>query len=208
MKRPCIAFKLNYCNGGSSSERVGFCGTCQDNIRWFNSYENKARDLWCRHPNCACRRYYEENSFPEEFICNECTALRDWKFSVGNDKPQRIRHAKENHLCLLTTVRPNMPEYDRVVFALFIIEKIFRGDDEHAGCVEADKHWRLEFRPREVHLMNFWSIYPDSSKSFGGLFRYFDDATAIKFLEQAVEVKRGTPEEDFAKEFFKQYPYK
>ena len=37
------------------------------------------------------------------------------------------------------------------------------------------------------------------------MFRYFDDATAIKFLERAVEVKRGTPEENFAKEFLKQY---
>ena len=211
MNRPCIAFNLNYCNGGWSKERIGFCGICNDNVRWFNIYENKNRNIWCRHPKCDCEKFFygekhlPEDSFTEEFICNECIALRDWKIRVGNDAPQRIRHAKENHLCILTTVRPNMPEYDRIIFAMFLIKKIFRGDDARAGSVEADDYWRLEFRPCEVHLMNFWSVYPDSSKSFGSLFRYFDDDIAIKFLERAVEVKHGTPEEDFAKKFLNHY---
>ena len=71
----------------------------------------------------------------------------------------------------------------------------------------------MEFRPREAKQMKFWDIYqnpnaPNRIQWGSGLFRYFDDATAVKFLERAVEVKRGTPEENFAKEILRHYPYK
>jgi len=38
-----------------------------------------------------------------------------------------------------------------------------------------------------------------------GLFRYFSDKDAVKFLEMAVEVKRGTDDEEFAEEFLNYY---
>ena len=136
-------------------------------------------------------------------------------YAGGNSDgtPRPIRGGQENHLCVLTTVRPNMPESDRIIFAMFIIREIFSGDDENAGYVVADDFWRLEFRPDEVHMMKFWDVYrnpnaPQRIQWGTGLFRYFDDALAVKFLTRAVEVKRGTPEETFAKEFLKHYPYK
>ena len=215
MNRSCIAFKMNFCDGGATSERVGFDGVCSAENLFRNVRE--LRRPWCSNDRCACKKFFGGRNFLRgEFVCYENTLLRDWRVAVGENtdgKPRTIRDGQENHLCILTTVRPNMPEFDRIIFAMFIMHEIFSGDDENAGYVEADDFWRLEFRPDEVHMMKFWDVYrnpnaPQRIQWGTGLFRYFDDALAVKFLTRAVEVKRGTPEETFAKEFLKRYPYK
>lgn len=223
MKNSCIAFKLNYCNGGRDEDHVGFYGVCSDAIIKYNI--TKVKRAWCSHDDCACKKYFDgkissdeldsqwEPEINGDFVCYDSAVLRDWCMYAGansDGKLRTIRGGQENHLCVLTTVRPNMPESDRIIFAMFIMHEIFSGDDEDAGYVVADDFWRLEFRPREVHMMKFWDFYQnkDGSTRWSGLFRYFDDATAVKLLEMAVKVKRGTPEESFAKEFLKHYPYK
>ncbi|MBR1647036.1 MAG: hypothetical protein IJ685_09700 [Selenomonadaceae bacterium] len=227
MKNSCIAFKLNYCDGGQDEDHFGFYGICSDAIIKYN-IETKKR-AWCSYDDCACKKYFDGKISPEEletfwspddtdcYTCYESALLRDWFVEAGTDlddgKPRPIRGGEENHLCVLTTVRPNMPESDRIVFAMFIMHEIFSGNDEESGFVRADDYWRLEFHPSEVHKMKFWDVYrnpraPQRIQWSTGLFRYFDDATAVKFLERSVEVKRGTSEEDFAKEFLKHYPYR
>lgn len=229
MKRPCIAFKMNYCDGGQDNDHIGFYGICSDAIIKYNI--ETVKRVWCSNDRCPCKKYFDGKISPEElenqweekgggdFPCYESALLRDWVAEAGSnadgETSRKIRGAEENHLCVLTTVRPNMPESDRIVFALFIIRKVFEGDDENPGFVAAGDtdDWYLEFRPREVHKLKFWDVYqnpnaPQRIQWGSGLFRYFDDATAVKFLERAVEVKRGTPEEDFAKDFLKHYQYK
>ena len=222
MKNSCIAFKLNYCNGGRDEDHFGFYGVCSDAVIEYNI--TKVKRAWCSHDDCACKQYFDGKISGEEldsqwepeingdFVCYDSALLRDWCMYAGansDGKLRTIRQGEENHLCVLTTVRPNMPGSDRIIFAMFIMHEIFSGDDEHAGFVTADDYWRLEFRPREVHKMKYRDVCTDKSKLWSfGLFRYFDDATAVKFLEMAVEAKRGTPEESFAKEFLKRYPYR
>lgn len=212
MNRPCVAFKLNFCDGGSSSERVGFCGVCSDENIFYNIRKVKRR--WCSNDRCQCKKFLGGKNFlRDEFICYESTLLKDWRVEVGEDfdgTHRKICGGEENHLCVLTTRFPNTSEAERFVFAMFLIKKIFVGDGEHSGCVHADENFRLEFRPNEIAQMKFWDVYQNPNvpqKKFwgAGLFRYFDDATAIKFLKRAAEVKRGTPEENFAEEFLIHY---
>lgn len=225
MKRSCIAFKLNYCDGGANREFIGFRGICSDAIMKYNV--NTAKRGWCSHEGNFCSKHLAGKISREELehrwltedsgFCNESITLSEkyysWYAEAGwnsDDTPRRINNKDlAGHLCVLTTIYPKMPDSSRFVFAMFRIKDVFDGGDERADYVEADYDWRIEFRPSEVNQMNFWNVYPSSSKFWGqGLFRYFDDAIAVKFLEMAVEVKRGTPEEDFANEFLRNYPYK
>lgn len=224
MEGNCIAFKLNYCNGGSNRECIGFQGICSESVMRYNV--NTAKRGWCAHENNFCKQYLQRKISREELerrwlvedsgFCNESVTLSEkyysWYAEAGwnsDDTPRRIPNKNlAGHLCVLTTVRPNMPDSSRFVFAIFVIRDIFDGGDYRADYVEADNYWRLEFRPSEVNQMNFWDIYPGEPPWRQGLFRYFDDATAVKFLERAAKVKKGTPEEDFVKEFLKQYPYR
>lgn len=220
--RPCIAFKMNYCDGGKNSEHVGFYGICSDAIIKYNIKKKKRK--WCSNDNCACKQYYDkknsraelEEKFEDEidgaFICYESTALRDGIFWAGIDEkgsPRFIRNAKAGHLCLLTTVLPNMKEEDRFIVALFIIGEFFEGDEEECGFVKTSDYF-LEFKPNETTKMKFWEVYqnpnaPDRIQWGSGLFRYFSDDDAVKFLKMAVEVKNGTDDEDFAKDFLNHY---
>ena len=227
MKRPCIAFKMNYCDGGGDAEHIGYRGICGDAVIRYNIA--KAKHSWCSNDECECKKFFDGKisrrkletfwapDDPERYTCYESALLRDWFVEAGWNAdgvtPRKINNVEERHLCVLTTKYPDKPEDSRFVFALFIIHEIFSGDADNAGHVAAGEDFCLEFRPREAEQMKFWDIYqnpnaPNRIQWGSGLFRYFDDATAVKFLERAVEVKRGTPEENFAKEILRHYPYR
>ncbi len=225
MSKHCIAFKLNYCNGGANSDCIGFRGICNDALIDYNV--NIAGRGWCSHRDNFCRKYLEGKISREELerkwldedsgFCNESVTLSEkyysWFAEAGwGGNPQHpfriINKDLAGHLCVLTTVYPNMSDLGRFVFAMFVIKGVCDGGDDRPDYVEADDYWRLEFRPNEATQIKFWDTFSGKPPWRQGLFRYFDDATAVKFLERAIEGKRGTPEEDFAKEFLKQYPYK
>ena len=224
MKNSCIAFKLNYCDGGRDKDHVGFQGLCSYENMYYNIFEARPPRRWCSNRRCDCRKYLDERITWRDlhkkvrdgyFPCMDSAALIDWCMSVGltsdGATTKKIRQGEENHLCIFTTREPETSEEDRFIFAMFIMHEIFPGDDEESGFVRADDYWRLEFRPREAVKLKYWDFYQnkDGSTLWGSeLIRYFDDTTAVKFLERAVEVKRGTPEKDFAKEFLRHYQYK
>jgi hypothetical protein len=54
-ERPNIAFKCNYCDGGSSDKSVGFNGVCSDAVI-YNNIEVEHR-TWCCSEDCSCPRY-------------------------------------------------------------------------------------------------------------------------------------------------------
>ena len=213
---------MNYCNGGKNSEHVGFCGICSDSVIKYNIKIKNRR--WCSNENCACRQYFDEKISRDDleeilhrnfFICYESVALHDWRFYAGLDydgKPRMIRGARIGHLCILTTVEPHMPENSRMIVAMFIIGKIFEGNEDESGFVGANDNFDycLEFSPNEARKMKFWEIYQNPNatgtiKWGSGLFRYFSDEDAVKFLRMAVEIKRGTEDENFDKDFLKHY---
>ena len=221
--KPCIAFKLNYCDGGKNSERIGFCGICSDSVIKYNIKIKNRR--WCSNEGCPCRQYLDkkisredldenwEDEIGGDFTCYESQALRDWYFYAGHNSdgtPRAIRQAKTGHLCIFTTVKPNMPEDSRMIVAMFIIGKVAEINDDYAGYVGANEDYCLEFSPNEARKMKFWKVYQnpnahDTIKWDSLLVRYFSDKDAVKFLEMAVEVKRGTDDEDFAKDFLNYY---
>ena len=217
-----VAFKLNYCNGGKSDERLGYYGICSESVIRYN-IEVKHRE-WCSNKRCSCFQYYcGERTYqdilteycPEEdfWPCYESVTLQQWVAYAGangDGTPRPLRAAEEQSLCILTTVSPNMSEKERRIFAAFLIGDVFQGDDEREGYVAADQDYRLEFSPKETNELRFWDFYtnqnhPESKKWGSGLIRYFDDATAVKMLSRMVEVKAGKAEEQKAKEMLDRY---
>lgn len=210
MKRPCIAFKMNYCDGGRDEDHFGYRGICTPEVMKENI---KAGRPWCSNDDCDCKKCFDRRIFRRkwDFPCHESATLTDWEIQATS---RDIAQDPSGHLCVLTTRKPKASENERFVFAMFIVHDIFWWEDEYGderNGVSADEDFRLEFRPTEAEQIKFWKIFPKPLKKLTwgqNWFKYFDDALAVKFLERAVEVKRGTPEENFAKEFLKQYPYK
>lgn len=216
MEENCIAFKLNYCDGGANQDCIGFRGLCSDKNIFYNVL-NRNRP-WCSHDNNFCKKYQCKKISREELeqrwkvedsgFCNESVTLLDWYAEAGWNNDDTTRNFSNtdmiNHLCVLTTELPRSASL--IIFAMFIVRDASKGDDKNPGKVCADKYWRLEFRRDEAEKMKFRDACTKPWRR--GLFRYFSDKIAVKFLEMAVDVKRGTDEEDFAREFLRNYTYK
>lgn len=222
--KPCIAFKLNYCDGGKDSdlERIGFHGICSDKMIKYNVEKPRA---WCSNDDCVCKQYYdkkisraelEENwteNIDGKFPCYESAAIRDYAFGAGSDHytgGRKIRGAKAGHLCLLTTVAPNMKECDRFIVAMFLISRIVDASDEDATFIYSNEHFDfcVDFNSDEAPKMKFWKVYRNSDSSIkwgSGLFRYFSDDDAVKFLKMAIEVTIDPDDKDSVEEFLDFY---
>ena len=220
-----IAFRYNYCDGGKTSTSIGFNGVCSEDIMECNVEASGS--------NCAnsfCRGYIngemDRTEFDElvanyDYICYESALLRKWMAYAGGtvktNKPKSIARAEKmnNKLAIMTTCETKLfngssSEAERFIFAVFLIEEAFAGDDKQEGYVKADSKWRMELSPQEAKQILFWNYYqnpnaPDEIKWSQGLFRYISDEQTEKILKDIVKVKNNQAEKDFAQKFLDYY---
>ncbi len=224
-----IAFKCNYCDGGSSKKVVGYRGVCSDDTIKHNI--NIAKHVWCSQPENMCNKYLKGEISREEVcgfyeatksefsksVCYESQMLEIWIAGAGvtqngdeKGKPMSLRNAKANSLALLTTKLPNAEDKDRFIFAVFLIDENHEGDNRDEGYVGANPKYRMYLSLDEAKEVKFWDYYFNPNKPekivFGsGLHRYLTDIQSAQVLKRICELKRGTSEEEFSKEFFEHY---
>ena len=212
-----IAFKCNYCDGGSSSENVGYKGVCSDDTMKFNI--NVAKHIWCRQPENKCYKYlhgeisreelckfYEETKSQfSKSVCYESQMLEIWNAGAGvtqnGDKKgtqMSLRNAKPNSLAVLTTKLPFSQDKDRFIFAVFLIDEKREGDKKDDGHVGANAKYRIELSPEEAKGLMFWDYYfnpkmPEKTLLGSGLHRYLTDIQSAQILKKICEIKEGTP---------------
>ncbi len=214
-----IAFKCNYCNGGASDEQVGFAGVCSKEIIHYNIEVEKRS--WCSQFS-KCRKYMDgEISYEQllddfkngEFVCYESTMLTNWKALAGIDKDgknKRIRKIKRNGLCVLTMIEPDASEESRSVFGVFLVGESYAGDDTQEGYVAANSQYKLKLTPEESKQILFWNYYKNgrgekNCRWSSLLHRYMNDIVSAQLLRDIAHVKKNTPDEDLAQEFFVHY---
>ena len=214
--RPCIAFKLNYCDGGKSDHIVGFYGICSDKIIRLNQMMNRDQ---CTHPGCKCSQYYNgqitrseldktwENTRYGNSPCYEAAALRDRAFGAGSGR--KINGAGNGHLCIFTTQIPDeqgiLKQNERLVVFMGLIQEVIDSND--GDLIYIDKNHFINFNLSEARQFKFWDIHSNKDKNNtlwgSGLFRYFDDYEAIRFIKKAIEIKKH--DSAAAKELLKYY---
>jgi len=222
-----IAFKCNYCDGGKSEDSIGFRGVCSDAMIRYNI--ETERHVWCSSEECPCRNYYDgkisraqlDAYFNREgdgsFICYESVMLRDWRAAAGivthgenKGRPMRLMQVQPNSLAVLTTREPGTPEAKRFIFAVFLVDDTYEGDNRDEGYVSAESEYRLELTPSEAKQMKFWNYYynpnaPELIRFGSGLHRYLSDLQAAQILKDIAAVKEGTKDEALAKKFFQHF---
>ena len=220
-KRPCVAFKLTYCDGGKDDSNIGFCGICSPKMIALNIKKGRS---WCTNIDCDCNKYtngkiskYElDSTWEKEYCgaspCYDSIALRDW--SVASAPGKRFASVELGHLCILTTQLPNDDYTDvnneRVVVGLFIIGSIEsdENDNDRIYAVE-DEEYLLPFTFEEAKRFKYWDIASVSSNPKNrwgtGLFRNLDDDKAIDFFKKAIEVKNDVAGKKQAKKFLHHY---
>lgn len=222
--RENVAFKCNYSDGGKTDTRIGYCGVCSDEII-KNNIEIEKR-TWCSSESSECAKYLRgeirraalDAIFDEGgFLCYESQMLRNWKAMAGivqqgerKGQPMKLNQVQSNSLCVLTTRNPNSEENDRYIFAVFLVDETYEGDGQEEGYVTTSSPYRISLAPQEAESIRFWSYHANDNNSDiaawnTGLHRYFNDKEAMQILFDISEVKKGTPDEELAKDFLEYF---
>lgn len=222
--RANIAFKCNYCDGGSSFEQVGFNGVCSDAVI-RNNIEAEKR-TWCTDELCGCLKYHngeidraalDKLCRDGELVCYESQMLRDWRAYAGvyrsgdrKGEPMKLQQVQNNSLCVLTTRAPGSTEPERYIFAVFLVDEAYEGDNREEGYVSAKSRYRIKLSPVEAHKMLFWNFHANDNRSdvaawSSGLHRYLDDTEAVQILRDIAALKAGTDDEGLASEFLSHF---
>ena len=228
VERLNIAFKCNYCDGGKGPSHIGFQGVCSDPVLKYNI--KKARHVWCSSEDSPCHRYLDGELTRKELesmmsgghglnsVCYESHMLRDWMASAGivqtgtdKGKPMRLLKVQKNSLAVLTTREPNAAsDESRFVFAVFLVDESYEGDNRDAGYVTTNSEWKIELAPTEAHKILFWNYYinrnaPQKIVFGSGLHRYLSDEQAAQILRDIITVKSIPEEKEFAQQFFQHF---
>ena len=219
-----MAFKCTYNDGGVEENGIGFTKTCSDTLI---QQHIKAKRAWCSNSGCPCRNYYDgkisRNEREEGYdsgmhVCYERKMLIEWKAQAGTHRPNeytegirlKIRNANTNSLAILTTRPPGYSEKDRIIFAVFIIDDFYDGDDSITGYVCSHSKYRMMFTLEEGRKLLFWKYHANknspSKPLWGtGLFRYVAEDEGVQILRDAAKLKIGTKDEQLAGEMLRYY---
>lgn len=224
-----IAFKCNYCDGGNNKEAVGFKGVCSDETMKYNI--KVAKHIWCRQPENKCYKHLQGEISREEIckfyettksefsksICYESQMLEIWNTGAGitqncdeKGRPMALRSVKANSLAILTTKLPYAKDAERFIFAVFLIDENYEGDNADEGYVGANQKYRIQLSLDESKKLKFWDYYFNPNKPekiiFGsGLHRYLTDIQAAQVLKNICRLKKGTKDENLSNDFLEYY---
>ncbi|KXL52930.1 hypothetical protein CLNEO_14720 [Anaerotignum neopropionicum] len=223
-KRANVAFKCNFCDGGKSKEQIGFYGVCSDKMIYNNiKIENRT---WCNAEDCPCLEYLKGEITREKLdsycqdngiVCYESQMLKDWKAFAGvvqngkrKGKAMKLQQVQKNSLCVLTTRTPGTGENERFIFALFLVDDIYEGDEQEEGYVSTTSKYKIKLSPQEAKKMLFWNYHSNGNKPknpawSSGLHRYFTDEEAVQILKAVVEIKKETADSYLAVDFLEYY---
>ena len=216
-----IAFKCNHCDGGADTENVGFKDVCSEENLEYNI--TVAKHVWCSCDESPCNQFINGNLTKKElldvvsdggFVCYESQMLTQWRAFAGitqsgvnKGKPMKLRNVKSNSLAVLTTRLPFEKDNERFIFAVFLIDENYEGDNSEEGFVSAHTEYRIQLSKDESSKLKFWDYYfnpnkPEKIVLGSGLHRYLTDDQSAQILKKIMELKKGKSDEELSKKMF------
>lgn len=208
-----IAIKCNYCDGGRNGDHIGFSGVCSDRIINYN-IEVEHR-VWCNNDSCPCFQYHNRKisrsrleeimATPSEFVCYESTMLSDWATQAGLYEDGRTKSfgstLHTGAVCVFTTRLPDMAEYDRFIFGMFIIDELFHGNSQKSGYVKCNTDYHIELAPEESKRIKFWNYYrnknnPEKEQWGTGLYRFISNKSIVAILIELINMRSDSKKDE------------
>ncbi len=221
IERKNVAFKCTYCDGGLNEKSIGFSGPCSQCNMDYNV--NIAKHVWCSLSRCndflQNKATYEDvlGLYQNRQLCYESTMLERWVAGAGitqtgknKGMPMKLEKVQINSLAVLTTRLPNEDESKRIIFAVFLVNEAYEGDNREEGYVTTTSKWKISLKPDEAKQILFWDYYycenaPHVIRFGSGLHRYLSDVQAAQILQDIVRVKSDAQEKAFAQEFLGEF---
>lgn len=147
----------------------------------------------------------------------QVSSFSEWKvfsgeIKSGNNKgkPNKPIRLHQNSAVLLTEIDSSMPEKDRRILGVYMVNEDFIGKLCEDGYIPAHSKYRLQLTEQESDQMLFWNYYvnekfPQKMTWNTGKYRYFDNLWMAQILHDIVSLKSDPMEQELAQEFFEHF---
>lgn len=145
------------------------------------------------------------------------SSFSEWKvfsgaIKSGNNKgkPNKPIRLHQNSAVLLTAIDSSMPEKDRRILGVYMVNEGFVGKLCEDGHIPAHTKYRLQLTEQESDRMLFWEYYvnekfPKKMSWNTGKYRYFDNSWMAQILHDIVSLKSDPKERELAQQFFEHF---
>jgi len=145
------------------------------------------------------------------------SSFSEWKvFSgvvkSGNNKgnPTKPNRLHQNSAVLLTAIDSSMPEKDRRILGVYMVNEDFIGKLCEDGYIPAHSKHRIKLTEQESDQILFWEYYVNERSSQKitwntGKYRYFDNSWMAQILLDIVSLKSDSKEQEQAQQFFEHF---
>jgi hypothetical protein len=145
------------------------------------------------------------------------SSFSEWKvfsgvIKSGNNKgkPNKPIRLHQNSAVLLTAIDSSMPEKDRRILGVYMVNEDFIGKLCEDGYTPAHSKYRLQLTEQESDQMLFWEYYvneksPQKMTWNTGKYRYFDNLWMAQILLDIVSLKSDPKERELAQQFFEHF---
>ena len=145
------------------------------------------------------------------------SSFSEWKVFSGVIKSGNNKGSQTNPsacikiaLSLLTAIDSSMPEKERRILGVYMVNEDFIGKICEDGYIPAHSKYRLQLTEQESDQMLFWKYYvneksPHKMTWNTGKYRYFDNAWMAQILLDIVSLKSDPKERELAQQFFEHF---
>ncbi|MDI3090568.1 malate synthase [Priestia megaterium] len=145
------------------------------------------------------------------------SSFLEWKvfsgvIKSGNNKgkPTKPIRLHQNSAVLLTAIDSSMPEKDRRILGVYMVNEDFIGKLCEDGYIPAHSKYRLQLTEQESDQMLFWEYYVNERSSQKmtwntGKYRYFNNLWMAQILLDIVNLKSDPKERELAQQFFEHF---
>ncbi|MEH7176822.1 malate synthase [Neobacillus vireti] len=145
------------------------------------------------------------------------SSFSEWKvfsgvIKSGNNqgKPNKPIRLHQNSAVLLTAIDSGMPEKDRRILGVYMVNEDFIGKLCEDGYIPAHSQYRIQLTEQESDQMLFWKYYvnekfPHKMTWNTGKYRYFNNSWMAQILFDIVSLKSDPKEQELAQQFFEHY---
>lgn len=152
-----------------------------------------------------CDKDEQHSSFSEWMVF-----LGEVKSGNNKGKPNKPSRLYRNSAVLLTSVDSSLPEKNRRILGVYMVNENFIGKLCEDGYIPAHSKYKIQLTEQESNQMQFWKYYlndksPHQITWKSGKYRYFDNLWMAQILLDIVSLKSDPKERELAQQFFKYF---
>ncbi len=231
-----IQFRVNYGNRLNGVYKANFCdgnisGKFNNCDNWYKApCSKKCMEKNAKHggPNCSkriCSKYVNGTATEKDIkeleknkeLCYESHIFTDYEISAGysGEYPDITPNGwslEDDRVVLLTTREPGKREEERIIFGVFMVDKVYPMEAKKPARATSYPECRIALTYDEAKHFKYWEYSgPNKDGSIGWqerLLRYQTDNVCARVLIDIVELmkKTRTPNEvAYAEAFLNKY---